>query len=205
MFKKIALLGCLLLTLTAYHQVFAAPAILVFGDSLSAGYGVLKQQGWVALLENQLRSQGYPHRVINASISGDTTAGGAARIKSTLANHQPDIVIVELGGNDGLRGLPIPRMQQNLANIINHSHLTQAKVLLVGMQIPPNYGPQYTRQFQTVYQNLASQFNIPLVPFLLDGLSHNQQDFQADQIHPNASAQTKLLSNVWPHLKTLLN
>ncbi len=205
MFKKIALLGCLLFTLTTCHRAFSAPIILIFGDSLSAGYGLLKQQGWVTLLENQLRRQDYPHRVVNASISGDTTAAGAARIKSTLTNHQPNIVILELGGNDGLRGLPISRMQQNLADIINHSQLTQAKVLLVGMQIPPNYGPQYTRQFQTVYRQLASQFNIPLVPFLLDGLSPTQEDFQADQIHPNASAQTKLLSNVWPHLKTLLD
>jgi len=199
------LLGYVLLTLTACSRVFSAPIILVFGDSLSAGYGLLKQQGWVTLLENQLRNQGYPHRVINASISGDTTAGGAARIKNTLTSHQPNIVIVELGGNDGLRGLAISHMQQNLANIITDSHLTQAKVLLVGMQIPPNYGPQYTRQFQAVYRHLASQFNIPLVPFLLDGLTHSTRDFQVDQIHPNASAQTTLLSNVWPYLKTLLD
>jgi acyl-CoA thioesterase-1 len=180
------------------------PTILVLGDSLSAGFGLEARQGWVNLLRDRLSSQGFPYRVVNASISGDTTLGGLDRLPAALASYHPRIVILELGGNDGLRGLPLQAMRDNLAKAIELSQQAGAKVLLLGMQIPPNYGPAYTRGFAQVYHQLAERYAISLVPFLLAGVSEVRQLMQADNIHPTAEAQPRLLDNVWPQLKPLL-
>jgi acyl-CoA thioesterase-1 len=183
---------------------FAATTVLVLGDSLSAAYGLEQKQGWVTLLEQRLYSQCADCVVINASISGETTAGGRSRIESLLNRHHPDIVIVELGGNDGLRGLPLTEMYANLDAIIAAVKRHKAKVLLIGMRLPPNYGPAYTEKFQNVYQRLADKQHVPWVPFLLAGLENNRNLFQADDIHPVAEAQGVMLENVWPHLQALL-
>jgi len=180
------------------------PVILVFGDSLSAAHGLRAEQGWVALLQQRLHRQGYPHRVVNASISGDTSASGLQRLPRALQRHRPGLVILELGGNDGLRGLPPERTLTNLARMIRLIQASGARVLLVGMQIPPNYGPRFAQRFRQIYPDLAEQFHIPLVPFLLAGLENRRELFQADQIHPNARAQPLLLDNVWAALAPLL-
>lgn len=161
--------------------------------------------GWPDLLEKRLDAKGYPHRVINASISGDTTRGGLARLPAALDRYQPAIVIVALGGNDGLRGLPPSEMEQNLSVIIERSQQSGAKVLLAGIQIPPNYGPAYTERFRAVYPELAGRYGIPLVPFLLEGVALDRELMQADGIHPKAEAQQLILDNVWPALKSLLD
>jgi acyl-CoA thioesterase-1 len=180
------------------------PTILVLGDSLSAGFGMAASEGWVNLLRDRLGSQGFPHRVVNASISGDTTRGGLNRLPAALDTHRPDIVILELGGNDGLRGLPLQAMRDNLDQAIALSQEAGAKVLLVGMQIPPNYGPAYTRGFAQIYTQLAERHDLPLVPFLLAGVSEERRLMQADNIHPTAAAQPRLLDNIWPRLEPLL-
>jgi acyl-CoA thioesterase-1 len=156
------------------------------------------------LLEQRLKREGFDDKVINASISGDTSAGGQARLPALLAEHKPELVILELGGNDGLRGLLPTQLQQNLASMIQQSQDAGAKVLLLGMQLPPNYGARYTKAFADVYSNLADEKNIPLVPFFLDGVGGHPDLMQADGIHPAAGAQDKLLENVWPTLKPLL-
>ncbi len=178
--------------------------IMVFGDSLSAAHGLAPEQGWVHLLQQRLRQQGYRYRVVNASVSGDTTASALQRLPRALARHKPELVILELGGNDGLRGLPLADMRANLAKMIRLIQAQGAQVLLVGMQIPPNYGHRFARQFQAVYPELARQFGIPLVPFLLEGIATQRAFFQPDQIHPNARAQPILLDNVWARLAPLL-
>lgn len=180
-----------------------APGILVLGDSLSAAYGIEVRQGWVSLLEQQLREK-YPHLVVNASVSGETTGGGLSRLPALLQQHKPAIVILELGGNDGLRGYPLNVMQQQLAEIIEKSRAAGAEVLLVGMQIPPNYGPRYTARFRDTYAGLAKKYELPLVTFLLEGVAMQPGMMQRDGIHPTAAAQEKMLENVWPVLQPLL-
>ena len=182
--------------------------ILVFGDSLSASYGLPQGQGWVALLEAKLaqnQASKTTYKVVNASISGETTSGGLARFSTALTTHKPNIVILELGANDGLRGLPIAEMQANLNQMITQAKTAKAKVLLIGMKIPPNYGLKYTKNFSTTYINLAKQHNIALVPFLLEGVAGKPELIQADGLHPLAVAQPALLGNVWAQLKGLLN
>jgi acyl-CoA thioesterase-1 len=185
---------------------FAASAgnILVLGDSISAGYGIPREQGWVNLLQKQLQQQGHDETVINASISGETTEGGRNRLPALLEKHHPEIVIVELGGNDGLRGFQIDRLRANLDDIVQRSQRSNAKVLLVGMKMPPNYGLRYTSDFYASFTAAAEKFDVPLVPFLFDGIITNPDMMQDDGIHPTAAAQRRLLDNIWPHLKTLL-
>ncbi len=182
------------------------PVILVFGDSISAGHGLARvDQGWVALLQTRLKDQGYGYQVVNASVSGETTAGGLARLPRALMLHQPKIVILELGGNDGLRALPIAQMHANLAKMADLATAQGARVLLLGMRMPPNYGPAYTEQFQAGYSDLARDKKLPLVPFLLNDIALSANLMQADGIHPNVLGQPKLLENVWPAVKPLLH
>jgi acyl-CoA thioesterase I len=182
----------------------APPVILVVGDSLSAAHGIAPEQGWVALLRERLRERGYPHQVVNASVSGDTTAGGLARLPAALDRHRPAFVILELGGNDGLRGLPLEQVRANLAAMIEHSRQSGARVLLAGMRIPPNYGPAYAEGFHRIYVDLGRRYDTALVPFLLDGVAADPSLMQPDGIHPTAEAQLQMLDNVWPHLKPML-
>jgi len=188
--------------------LLAQPALggtlLVVGDSISAGFGLDTQQGWVDLLDERLKGQGSDLEVVNASISGDTSSGGLARLPALLAEHQPELVIIELGGNDGLRGQPPEQLQQNLAAMIADSRQQGAKVLLLGMQLPPNYGARYTSAFAKVYSDLAATTGVPLVDFFLQDVGGQPQLMQADGIHPNAKAQAQLLENVWPALEPLL-
>ena len=181
--------------------------ILVFGDSLSASYGVPQGQGWVALLEAKLaqkQSRKTTYKVINASISGETTSGGLARIGEMLATHKPSIVILELGANDGLRGLPVNEMRSNLNNMILQAKAAKTKLLLVGMKIPPNYGQKYSRDFSASYAILAKQHQIKLVPFLLDGVAGKPSLMQDDDLHPTTAAQPALLDNMWKILEKML-
>lgn len=192
------------LALMCMAQNAAAGTVLIVGDSISAAFGLDTRQGWVALLEKRLKDQGFTDRVVNASVSGDTSAGGQARLPALLAEHKPEVVILELGGNDGLRGQPPRQLQQNLASMIDSSQAQGAKVLLLGMQLPPNYGVRYTQAFSQVYSQLASEKKVALVPFFLDGVGGHSELMQADGLHPAAAAQGKLLENVWPTLKPLL-
>ena len=192
------------LALMCMAQNAAAGTILIVGDSISAAFGLDTRIGWVALLEQRLKQQGYDDKVINASISGDTSAGGLARLPALLAAHKPEVVIVELGGNDGLRGQQPAQLKQNLAGMIAASQNAGAKVLLLGMQLPPNYGARYTQAFAKVYDELAHEKQVALVPFFLQGVGGNPQLMQADGIHPAADAQGLLLENAWPALKALL-
>jgi acyl-CoA thioesterase-1 len=178
--------------------------ILVFGDSLSAAYGIAAKRGWVALLAERLQRERLDYSVVNASISGETTAGGASRLPGALARHKPAVVILELGANDGLRGLPVPEMTKNLAAMIRLSHKAGAKVLLVGMRVPPNYGPEYTQDFAAAFAELARARKTALAPFLLEGVAEDLRLFQPDRIHPTENAQPILLENVWKALRPLL-
>ena len=179
--------------------------VLVVGDSISAAYGIREDEGWVHLLRLRLGERfGAASRVVNASISGDTTGGGLARLPRTLAEHQPDVVIIELGGNDGLRGYPIEHIRANLLAMTEAALAAGAMPLLAGMQIPPNYGPRYTGAFYRMYQEVAAATGAALVPFLLDGVATDRELMQRDGIHPTASAQGRLLDNVWPALVALL-
>jgi acyl-CoA thioesterase-1 len=181
------------------------PVILVFGDSISAGYGLARvEQGWVALLQTRLKEQEYGYQVINASVSGETTAGGLARLPRALELHHPAIVVVELGGNDGLRALPVAQMRANLVRMVDLVTAAGARVLLLGMRMPPNYGPDYTEQFRLVYSEVARDKKLPLVPFLLNDIALSPNLMQADGVHPNELGQPKLLANVWPSLLPLL-
>jgi len=182
----------------------AAPNILVLGDSISAGLGLHQNQGWVSLLQQRLISKDYPHKVINASISGETSSGGLRRISSVLDKHNPKVVIIELGANDGLRGLKLSQLRSNLSDITDLSLRRQAKVLLLGMQLPPNYGPAYTKAFSNVFIEVSKDKQVSIVPFLFSGFESDLQYFQADQIHPNAQAQTLMLDNIWPTLSRLI-
>lgn len=175
-----------------------APTVLVFGDSLSAGYGIDVDQSWTALLQSRLEAQGYEHRVVNASISGETTEGGLTRIGPALERFEPDLVILELGGNDGLRGFPPQRIRDNIAQIIASSKQAGAAVVLLGIRIPTNYGPRYTRQFEDVYRDVAAELNVPWIEFFMQGVALNDELMQDDGIHPNTEAQPILLDNAWP-------
>ncbi len=194
----------LLLILTAVAPAHAARTILVFGDSLSAGYGLPTGSGWVSLLEHRLKRDRLDYIVINASISGETTLGGRNRIAATLAEHQPAVVIVQLGGNDGLRGNSIEVTRHNLAAIVEASRKAGAKVLLVGMRIPPNYGKVYTRRFEALFAEVARQQNASLVPFMLQGFADKREWFQSDGIHPAVEAQPRSLDNIYRRLRALL-
>jgi len=182
----------------------AVPVILVMGDSLSAGYGIDARAGWVNLLGQRLQQQGYPHRVINASISGETSAGGRTRLPPALQRHHPAIVVIELGANDGLRGLSLRDTRANLAAMIESAKRAGAQVLLVGIHLPPNYGPEFTHKFRAVYDDLVQKFRIPYAPFLLEGVALTPGLMQADGLHPRAAAQPRMLDNVWPYLAPLL-
>ncbi len=193
----------LLLTLP-FHAYSSEQTIVVLGDSLSAAYGINEQDGWVALLQKRLDDEGFDYAVINASISGETSAGGLTRFSRLLKQYHPSIVILALGANDGLRGLSLMEMKTNLANIINQAQINNAEVLLVGMQLPPNYGQAFNALFSDTFEQLASDQQIALVPFLLDGIGENKTMFQQDGLHPTANAQAKVLDNIWPTLKQML-
>ena len=188
----------------AATQAANASTVLVFGDSLSAGYGIDVDQSWPALLQLRLESQGYEHRVINASISGETTEGGVTRIGSTLENFSPDLVILELGGNDGLRGFPTERMKENLRKIIEATKASGAAVVILGIRIPTNYGPRYTGAFENVYRELAGELGVLWIEFFMEGIALNEELMQDDGIHPNAEAQMMLLDNAWPIIRQAL-
>jgi acyl-CoA thioesterase-1 len=192
------------LAATAGAQAAAPRTIIVLGDSLSAGYGLKVQEGWVHLLAQRLASEGYGYKVVNASVSGETTQGGVSRLPRQLAVHKPDIVIIELGGNDGLRGLPLATSRDNLQRSIKLAKDAKAKVLLVGMLIPPNYGPRYGQEFRDMFTSLARSNSVALVPFLLDEVALKSDLMQDDGIHPNAKGQPRMLENLWPRLKPLL-
>lgn len=178
--------------------------ILVLGDSLSGAYGLDSDEGWVALLQEKLTNQNYDYRVINASVSGDTTRTGLGRIKSVLETHSPSIVIIALGGNDGLRGLPFSEIENSLADIIRHCKTQGAQALLVGVRLPPNYGPVYNQKFAEIYLRLADSYQVPLVAKMLDNVAENRQLMQADGTHPKAEAQPQVMDNIWTGLKSLL-
>ncbi len=182
----------------------AAPKILVFGDSLAAAYGIAERRGWVALLAERLGRERLDYIVVNASISGETTAGGRARLAAALEAHRPAVLVLELGSNDGLRGLPVAAMRENLAAMIGQARKAGARVLLVGMRLPPNYGPDYTRAFEAAFAELAQRHGAALVPFLLEGLGERLELFQGDRIHPTEAAQPAILDNVWRGLAPLL-
>lgn len=183
----------------------ASKTILVLGDSLSAEYGLARGKGWVALLEQRLQQKNIAATVINASISGDTTSGGKARLAALLEKHHPDVLIIELGGNDALRGLPLKASEDNFKAMIEMARTQRSKVLLAGMRIPPNYGPDYSERFFSLYEKLAKANKTALVPFLLEGIAEKDALFQADRIHPLAEAHPGILNNVWPHLLPLLS
>jgi len=181
------------------------PTVLIFGDSLSAGYGINVDQSWTALLQSRLNAQGYEYRVINASISGETTEGGKTRIGPALQNFKPDLVILELGGNDGLRGFPPAVMKANLQTIIETARASDAAVVLLGIRIPSNYGPRYTAAFEGVYRELATEMNVPWIEFFMEGVALNEALMQDDGIHPNEEAQPILLDNAWSIIREALS
>ena len=195
----------LLLGLCFSPFVVSAKTIMIVGDSLSAGYGIQPQQGWVLLLQKRLEQQ-YPkeHKVVNASVSGETTSGALARLPKLLQTHRPDVVVIELGGNDGLRGQPPQMIQKNLANLIQHSQKAKAKVVIFGMKMPPNYGSAYSKAFENNYKVVSQQYKVKLLPFFMEGVAGNKQLMQKDLIHPNAKAQPILLNNAYPYIKGAL-
>jgi acyl-CoA thioesterase-1 len=195
----------LILVFAGFPANADTPAILVFGDSISAGYGLARvEQGWVGMLRAKLKDEGYGYQVVNASVTGETTAGGLARLPRALALHHPRVVILELGGNDGLRALPIDQMRSNLGKMVDLSADSGAQVLVLGMRIPPNYGPEFTEKFFAVFADVARDKRAPLVPFLLNDIALSPNLMQADGVHPNELGQPKLLDNVWPRLRPLL-
>ena len=198
------LVTCLTLLLCLPLAARAGGTILVYGDSLSAAYGLSRDAGWVSLLQARLKQGGLDYTVSNLSISGETSSGGAARIGAALREHKPEVVIVELGANDGLRGLPTKEMHANLGKIVSASRRAGARVLLVGMRMPPNYGQTYTRQFAQVYADVAHEYRVASVPYLFQGIDQRRELFQADDLHPTAQAQPLLLDNVWAGLAPLL-
>ena len=185
---------------------YAAPqkSILVVGDSLSAAYGIAQSRGWVALLAERLKRERPDYSVVNASVSGDTTAGGRARLKAALERHQPAVVIIGLGGNDGLRGLPVAQMKDNLSAMVREARAAGARVLLVGMKIPPNYGPDYAGAFAAVFPEVAKAHKAALVPFFLEGFAEDPKMFQDDRIHPTEAAQPLMLERIWKALRPIL-
>lgn len=206
--KSAFILRLLALILFAAAYSVAAHAqsqtVLIVGDSLSSGFGVDSDKAWVALLQSRLEAEGYGYRVVNASISGDTTGGGLRRLPRALAQHEPDIVVLELGGNDGLRGTPVDIIRRNLAQMIELARERGAAVILAGMQMPPNYGSAYTEAFAGLYRELAVDFGVALVSFFLEGVALDPTFMQADGIHPNEAGQPILLQNVWQVLEPKL-
>lgn len=203
--RPLRVLACATLLTTLTTPAYSASkTVLVLGDSLSAEYGLPRGTGWVALLVQRLKAEKIEVTIINVSISGETTSGGKNRLPGLLAKHRPAVVIIELGGNDGLRGLPIKASEENFRRMISASKKSHAKPLLIGMEIPPNYGHDYTEQFSKLYPKLAMETKTTLVPFILKGIADKPQLFQADRIHPSAEAQPIMLDNVWPHIKPLL-
>jgi acyl-CoA thioesterase-1 len=204
--RAFAALATMLFALVAFAaSAETAPALLVVGDSISAAYGLPPNTGWTTLLSRRLQDERYAYRVVNASISGDTTAGGRARLPALLREHKPAVVVIELGGNDGLRGGDLRSMRGNLETMVTDALHAGARVLLVGMRLPPNYGPSYTKQFESTYRDVAQKFKVPLVPFLFEGFGETNEWFQPDRIHPTLNAQPRVLDNVWPSLKPLLD
>lgn len=190
--------------LTANAGSTEPPTVLIFGDSLSAGYGIEVDQSWATLLQTRLNQQGYEHRVINASISGETTEGGATRIESALADFSPELIILELGGNDGLRGFPVERMRANLEKIVLRAKASGAAVVLLGIRIPTNYGQRYSAEFEGVFRQVSESLDVQWIEFFMDGIALNEDLLQADRIHPNAAAQPRLLDNAWPIISATL-
>jgi acyl-CoA thioesterase-1 len=200
--KKLTFAASLVL---ASASAYSAPkTVLVVGDSLSAEYGLARGAGWVALLEQKLKSEKIDASIVNASISGETTSGGRVRLPALLNAHKPDIVVIELGANDGLRGLPVDAAARNLREMIAMSQKQQAKVMLVGMRMPPNYGRAYTERFFGMYGALSKEFKAPLVPFMLEGVADKPALFQADRLHPSAQAHPIILNNIWPTFSNLI-
>ena len=183
----------------------SAKTIMILGDSLSAGYGIQPQQGWVHLLQKRLEQQ-YPkqHKVVNASVSGETSSGALARLPKLLQTHRPDLVVIELGGNDGLRGQPPQMIQKNLASLIQQSQKAKAKVVVFGIKMPPNYGQAYSKAFENNYKVVSQQYKVKLLPFFMQGVAGNKTLMQKDLVHPNAKAQTILLNNAYPYIKGAL-
>ena len=188
----------------ANAQSSDAPTVLIFGDSLSAGYGLEVDQSWASLLQARLTQQGYEHRVVNASISGETTEGGATRIDNALQDFSPALIILELGGNDGLRGFPASRMQANLEKIVTRAKATGAAVVLLGIRIPTNYGQRYSKEFEDVFRQVSAKYDIQWIEFFMEGIALNDDLLQEDRIHPNAEAQPILLDNAWPIISAKL-
>ena len=204
-FKKWTAGAAAALVLAAPGSAYSAPkTVLVVGDSLSAEYGIARGSGWVALLEQKLKAQNIDARIVNASISGDTTSGGRARLPALLQQHKPNLVVLELGANDGLRGLPVPAAEDNLRSMIGLAQKNRAKVVLVGMRMPPNYGRAYTERFAGMYKELSGEFKVPLVPFMLDGVAQEAANFQADRLHPLATVHPTILANIWPTFSALI-
>jgi acyl-CoA thioesterase-1 len=199
-----SLLLCIFLLVVGDAHAASERNILVFGDSLSAAYGIAQARGWVALLGERLKRERPDYSVVNASISGETTAGGRTRLQGALERHKPAIVVLELGANDGLRGLPLKQMQENLAAMIREAQAAGARVLVVGMKMPPNYGPDYTRDFEAAFAQAARRHKAALVPFLLEDFAEKPELFQSDRIHPNEAAQPLMLERVWKELRRLL-
>jgi acyl-CoA thioesterase-1 len=203
--RKWTIAAVAVLGMTAAGSAYSAPkTVLVVGDSLSAEYGLARGTGWVALLEQRLKAEKIDAHIVNASISGETTSGGRTRLPVLLQQHKPDVVVLELGANDGLRGLSVPAAADNLRTMIQLAQRNKAKVLLVGMRMPPNYGRAYTERFAGMYKDLAGTYKVPLVPFMLDGVAQDPANFQADRMHPLATAHPTILNNIWPKFAPLV-
>lgn len=194
----------LLQPISGFAQDVQPQTLMVFGDSLSAAYGIAEDAGWVNLLDHKLKQENYNYRVINASVSGETSTGGLARLPAMLSTHSPNIVILELGGNDGLRGLPLDSLKTNLQEMVTLIEREGSEILLAGIQIPPNYGPRYTVPFFELFGEIADERKLPLIPFLIDGIPQQPELMQNDGIHPKAEAQWMIVENVWPYLEPLL-
>jgi acyl-CoA thioesterase-1 len=202
--RLIALLAWAMMTTGVLAQA-RAPVLLVVGDSISAGYGLARGEGWVDLLAARLAKEGYRERVVNASISGDTTAGGRARLPALLREHHPSLVVIELGGNDALRGGNLDATRENLDAMVKTVQAAHAKVLLVGVKVPPNYGSTYARRFDALFGDVATANKVPLVPYVFEGFGDDLSQFQEDRVHPKAAAEARILDNVWPALARLLS
>jgi acyl-CoA thioesterase-1 len=196
--------GLVILFASMFFQSAQSATLLVWGDSLSAAYGIAQESAWPTLLEHKLTREGYRYQVVNASISGETTAGGLARLPEALSRNKPSIILIELGANDGLRSLPLPAMRANLASMIEKSQAAGARVVLIGMRMPPNFGPVFDEKFRAIYTELAKKYNTGLAPFMMEGFAQKADLFQGDGIHPLAPAQPMILNNIWPALKPLL-
>ncbi|HEY1042279.1 MAG TPA: arylesterase [Telluria sp.] len=205
LFKKFVIRSLLLLVVVLPASAYSAPkTVLVLGDSLSAEYGLARGAGWVALLEQKLKAAKIDAAIVNASISGETSSGGRTRLPALIRQHRPHVVVIELGANDGLRGLPVAAAEANLRAMIELSQQNKAKVLLIGMRMPPNYGRDYTERFAAVYGKLAKEYNTGLVPFMLDGVAEKPALFQPDRLHPAAAAHPIILANIWPQFSKLV-